>query len=217
MQPTTRMTLRAFLPAPCAVAPLAAALVLMALGGCNGPDGRTPRLAEGRAFDVALRQDGRTVPIRDHQAHLARRPFALVLAFGKLERVLVHASFQPDMVRAVAAGRPMASVLPLPRRTPPAPLFNPQRALVVSDEAYQLWYYLGPAIHRFDKDGIREVDGAYLCRQTVAAYATPDGPTRPLSRLRPHTLYLVLTATDMDPTTKHRTQGQTEYLALVVE
>jgi len=189
---------------------------LPALAGCPAGGPSPAQLAEGQAFAVAVRQDGRTVPVRDHTVWLARRPFALVFAFGRLERVLVHASFEPTMFEAVAAGRPMASVLPLPHRTPPAPLFNPDRTLAVRDEAYQLWYYLGPAIHRFDEDGIREIGGGYVCRRTVRAYAAgPDQPVRAIAQTGPHTLYLVLTDTDLDPGTKRRTQGQTERLKLI--
>ena len=80
--------------------------VLPLLAGCpnsGGPAVVAGKLEQGEFFAVAIEQDGKAVPVRDHQVRLKRKAFAIVLAFGRLDGVMVNASFSPRLYEAARA------------------------------------------------------------------------------------------------------------------
>jgi hypothetical protein len=59
-------------------------------------------------FAVELEQDGKPVPIRDHQASDRRAPFALLLTLPDTAGVYLSTSFDPSLVDTARSGQPFA-------------------------------------------------------------------------------------------------------------
>ncbi|HVO10728.1 MAG TPA: hypothetical protein VMX54_08270 [Vicinamibacteria bacterium] len=59
-----------------------------------------------RVFKVEVEQDGKPVPIRDHEALLRRAPFALLLTLPDASDVFVSASFEPATYDVARSGAP---------------------------------------------------------------------------------------------------------------
>jgi len=186
--------------------------------GCAVPPRQTPpptlRGAEG--FALALEQDGRDVPVTHGEAHLAARPFTIVLSFPELRtaRIMINASLHPALWEAVRLGRPAGSVLPLSKQALQEPLRNPHQRIFVTDRGYNYWYFLSDKIHRFD--GVTGMEGRYTCRRMIACYA-PDhqSPSRPISTLAGRTLYLTFVQQDLDPAGGRRVEKQAQPLKIV--
>jgi len=194
-------------------------LFLPLLVGCpnsGGPAVVAGKLGPGESFAVAIEQDGRAVPVRDHQVRLKRKAFAVVLAFGRLDGVMVNASFSPRLYEAALERRPLAGVLPLPKRGLAEELFNPDREIFVTDSAYHHWYYFSPKIHRFDS--VEKVGEVWVCRRGVQRYRQ-DGRSgaADLRKIDRRDLYLVFTKTDWSGDHTRRIEKQTEYLHVVFE
>ena len=76
--------------------------LLPAIVGCPGMDSQDGVGPAGpaRSFILGVEQDGRMLPIRDHQVVLKRKPFVIVVVFPVPDAVLVIASFRPDSFEA---------------------------------------------------------------------------------------------------------------------
>ncbi len=55
---------------------------------------------------LELEQDGRAVPVRDHEALLSRAPFTLLVTLPDKDGVLVSVSFDPATYELASSGRP---------------------------------------------------------------------------------------------------------------
>lgn len=58
-----------------------------------------------KAFQVELEQDGKPVPIKDHEAALRRAPFALILTMPDQDYVYVSASFESGLYETARTGK----------------------------------------------------------------------------------------------------------------
>jgi len=67
---------------------------------------RSPASSAARLFKVEVEQDGKPVPIRDHEALLHRAPFALLLTLPDASDVFVSASFEPATYEVARSGGP---------------------------------------------------------------------------------------------------------------
>ena len=181
--------------------------------GLDGPG--EPGPAE-RGFSVGIEQEGRPVTIADHAARLRKRPFTIVLSFPGVHKIMVNASFRADLAEAVRAGRPVASVLPLPRAGFQEDLFNPKKMVFVADDGYNYWYYGNPEVHKYDR-ALRE-NGRFTCRRLVANYSTGSAaPVASIARLAGDVLYLTFVEVDWNTARTARVEKQAEYLKLTFE
>jgi hypothetical protein len=91
------------LAASCHAPPPAATPVNVAAQPAAPPEQRLTLLRP--AFEVALEQDGRAVPISNGEATLARRPFKLVIVTrDPRQGILMNVSFAPDLYDAARRG-----------------------------------------------------------------------------------------------------------------
>ena len=167
-------------------------------------------------FSVGIEQEGRPVAIVDHVARLRKRPFTIVLSFPGIHKIMVNASIRANLASAVRAGRPVGSVLPLPRAGFPEDLFNPKQMVFVADDGYNYWYYGNPDVHKYDR-AVRE-NGRYTCRRLVANYSTgSSAPIAPITRLGGDVLYLTFVEVDWNAARTARVEKQAECLKLTFE
>lgn len=191
-------------------------LLLLAAGGCApggpGPDGESP--ASGpTVLPVEIEQDGRRVPLADGQARLRPGPFAIILTFAEPGGVLVHASRDPRLYRAVRSGQPAASVLPLSHQQAEDDLLNPARSLTVDPGAYRYWHYFGPENHRFDRV---EVSGAGLrCRRTVRRLLGAGGEGARTASMSGEELYITFVRTAWTGTPRRRVERDARAIRLI--
>jgi hypothetical protein len=85
-------------------AAVAALLLALAPSPAHAQAKKKPSPAP-KAFKVELEQDGKPVPIKDHEAVLRRAPFALILTLPDKEDVFVSASFEPGLFETARNGK----------------------------------------------------------------------------------------------------------------
>jgi len=183
-------------------------------GGTSPGPGRLAKLDAGN-FVVALEQDGRRVMLNDrHEARLARREFTVVVVFPKWGGVMVNASARGELAAAVRAGRPVATVLPLPRRGLPEDLGNPRTCIFVTEQGYSYWYYLGQGKSSFDE--VIQAPREFVCRRRVGHVAADNAAAaRPLTELPADRLYLTFVSTAWSG--NRRVEKAAEYITLVFD
>jgi len=179
------------------------------LVGCGNPG--------VRYFSVALEQGGRRIEIRDHQARLERKPFAILLELAGPDEVLVNASFEPYSFEAARNGRPLSGIVGFTGPQLDEPSFNPYRLIHLDNEAFHCWDYRGRDQHKFDE--VRFSGGGGIsCRRIVVGYVEPSNPApRSLRYISGRPIYLVFAKTVWNPAGTMRIAKQIEYLKLTFE
>jgi hypothetical protein len=166
-------------------------------------------------FTVGLEQDGRAVPIVNHQATLQKRSFTIVVSLAQPDGILVNASFAADSYDSAQAGRPLSDIVGFTDLGMAEEAFNPQAALMASRRAPHYWYYQHDANHRFND--VRRREGRLVCRRIVANIMDRDATRHftPLDQLAENTLYLVFMNTEWTQDFSRQLEKQRDYLKLV--
>lgn len=123
----------------------------------------------GSYFSVAVEQDGKPVPIIDHEVTLKKKPFTILFAFPKINdiNIMVSVSEKSDSFDAAKSGKPVKEIKGFEEFFGMAEgLFNESRTLMLSETAYHYWYYLKDSDHRFDEIYYR--DGKWVCKRISA-------------------------------------------------
>lgn len=146
-------------------------------------------------FTLGIIQDGRKISIRNHRAVLEKKPFKLVFHFSQLGSMLVQASLSPRLIDRAGRGEHIDKLLSGNNRIQEDNM-NPLAILHVSQAGrYHNWLYLGPGIHRFDRNGVEKVpDGGYVCRRTVERLYL-DGREIPIEKCPKNNIYLLFVKT----------------------
>ena len=188
---------------------------VVSVGGC-WPNRKMKTAAPSQAthFTLGIIQDGRKIDITNHQAVLEKKPFTLVFHFSQLGSMLVQASSTPELIDQASRGRGLDKLLGEDNRIPEDNM-NPDSLLCVSDKGrYHNWLYLGPEVHRFDRNGVQKVrDGGYICRRTVQQLNI-QGRDVPIERCRQNNLYLLLIKTERSGGSGRRSELQRDWVEL---
>lgn len=158
--------------------------------------GRTASVGGGH-FTLGVEQDGRRIPIVNNQVTIEKKPFRMVFWFDQLGSMLVHASYEPNLVERARNREPLETLFP-PAGGYAEELMNPDQAIFLGNGGYHNWLCLGEKMHRFDAGECRQIeDGGFLCRRTVANFVdVKTGRTIPIERCPAETLYFVIARTE---------------------
>ena len=203
-----------------------AALLILAAGvlpGCPG-NGNAPGPGPGPGgktkinvgdIVVAIEQDGKRVMLNDrHEARLARRGFTIIIVFPKWSGVMVNASHRAEMAAAVRAGRPVSTVLPLPRQGLQEDLGNPRKCIFVTDKGFNYWYYLGKGKSRFNE--VVQMPKEFVCKRQVANFAADNADqAKPLAQLPQRELFLTFVSVKWSG--RQRVQKAAESVKLIFD
>jgi len=148
------------------------------------------------AFAFGIQQDGKKIPISDHEVTLKTKPFKMVFYFDKLPSMFVQASLRPDAVQMAKAKVRMDKIIDMSSQISEN-FQNPEGLLYIYGDNFQRchnWAYLGKDSHRYDQNGITKVaqnkGGGYLCTRTVSGLCI-DGRDEKIQNCPSNTLYLV--------------------------
>lgn len=130
------------------------------LGPANGQD--------GKYFLIGVEQDGRRIPVRDHQVFVRRAPFAILVVMATEDTVLANASFSSQSFDAARTGAKGSPIPCFSGQAIKEGLFNQEHALVIGDGVFYRWQYYGPQNNRFDS--VIQKDGANVCYRTIDKY-----------------------------------------------
>jgi hypothetical protein len=166
-------------------------------------------------FAVGFQQDGRSIPIENHQVILKKKTFTIVLYFKQPDSVLMNASFSPDSFEQARAGMPLKDIPGFSDLGMAEEVFNPKTLLMISTNAPHYWYYENDANHRFN-DVMRK-NGILICRRIVAQVMYRD-TTRKLATvkdMREDELYLVFMKTEWTNDFRQQFEKQREYVKVI--
>jgi len=191
--------------------------LLPAIVGCPGMDSQDGVGPAGpaRSFILGVEQDGRMLPIRDHQVVLKRKPFVIVVVFPVPDAVLVSASLRPDSFEAARRGEPFSAIPGFAGTRARQELFNRDKTLVVGDDVHQNWQYSSEKVHNFDSVTTR--DRALFCRRTVAKYQLSGRQAEDIATIDSPAVYLVFIARQWSPSPANRPEKQREVLKIAFQ
>ncbi len=174
----------------------------------------TAKTGEATHFTLGIIQDGRKIPIENNQVTLEKKPFTIVFHFSQLGSMLVQASSSPNLIDQARRGSHIDQLLGEDNRIPEDNM-NPDGILYVSEKGqYHNWLYLGPQVHRFDRNGVEKVrDGGYVCRRTVQRLFI-QGRELPIEKCPNDNLYLLLIKTQRSAGSGRRGELQRDWLEI---
>lgn len=174
----------------------AIALALIVLSGCAAGGGRPERVTRMPLFaegaTVAFEQNGHLMAIEGGVVHLDREPFALVFEFPVGDGIMLHASVNPDHSDRLTAGKPLHGMFPVSGACTAEWEGNPDRDLVLFDEAYHYWHADPDGRPRFDEVAEAGPDGHITCVRSVEQLSLKAARRRvPVSDYPYDAVYLV--------------------------
>ncbi len=190
-------------------------IVLVALCACS------PVLAQqqivsrtGPYFGIGIEQNGRALPLEDHEVTLQRAPFTIVLTFPGQEGILINASVMPETFNAAQSGKTLAEMKGFSDLGMAEEAFNPRALLMLSVQAPHFWYYAHEGEHRFN-DVMRQ-EHAVICRRIVANVMYRD-VSKQITSIRDFPdahLYLVLMKTEWNSNYTEQFEKQRDYIKI---
>jgi hypothetical protein len=162
-------------------------------------------------FAVAIQQDGRKVPIREHTVVLRREAFDVLVALPTPGGVFVNASTSPDLARYARDNRRVDDRVALEAFSE-----EPSSILTLADRGFAYWYYMGPGISKFTDVrvlGHPQRGRTWVCKKSLTHWRDGNGPAVKLEHLSADQLYLVFVKADWEG--QRRVEQAHEWLRVV--
>ncbi len=146
------------------------------------------------AFDLALVQNGRPVPIKNGEASLRTEPFDVVVTLAARGGIYVHAAPDAAVYERARRGEPLASPFAV-KHTMAIGFGNKGERLFIKDgENHEFWPYKGPEVHDFTS--VERSALAVKCVRRISTLAEPSG-ARMAVQAWGQPLYLVFYSGDL--------------------
>ena len=171
----------------------------------------------GPYFGVGIEQNGRAVPLENHEVVLQRAPFTLVFTFPGQEGVLVNASVTPASFEAAQSNKTFAEIKGFNDLGMAEEAFNPRTLLMLSARAPHFWYYAHEGEHRFNDVVRRET--AVICRRIVAnvMYRDSSKQITSIRDIAESHLYLVFMKTEWSSDYAQQFEKQRDYVKITFQ
>ncbi|MDY0091624.1 MAG: hypothetical protein RBT80_02890 [Candidatus Vecturithrix sp.] len=166
-------------------------------------------------FAIGFAQDGKIVPITNHQVILAKRPFTILLYLKQPDGILVNASFAPQSFTQAEAGAPLADIVGFSDLGMAEEPFNPKTLLMISSNAPHYWYYEHDAHHRFNHVTLQH--NMLVCERIVGQVMDRDASKtlQSIRNIRENALYLVFMKTEWTPDFRQQREKQREFVQIL--
>lgn len=190
-------------------------IIIVAVMMWGGVGVSTQSLADSY-FSVGIQQDGRDVPIQDHQVVLQKKTLTIVLYFPRPEGILLNASFSSESYEKAKRGEPFDQIPGFTDLGMAEENFNPQTLLIVSKTAPHYWHYHQDGDHRFND--ITQRNGMFVCRRIIAQIMNRDTTPQKLTLVKDlpeQELYLVFMKTEWSQDFTQQFEKQREYVQVI--
>jgi hypothetical protein len=180
-------------------------------------DTKTQLLLFEEDANLAIEQNDRRIEIKDGVVELEREAFSLHFELPENTRVILHASFNPDLAERVEAGRPVDGQFAFQGRGMAEGVGNAERWLILTDDGYSYWPAPNANKHRFNEVNVREATGdrsTFHCvRNVERLFLHGAQETVSLEDFPYDEVYLVFVENEKDPTS-HDTTRRAERLTI---
>ena len=172
----------------------------------------------GKYFSVGIEQDGKSIPIKDHEVILKKKPFTLLFTFPKIDdiNIAVNVSEKAESYEAAKSGNPVKEIKGFDEMFGMAEYrFNKSRTLMLSETASHYWYYIKDNDHRFDE--VYPSDGKWICKRMTANLMDRDtGRTyKDIENFPGEALYFVFLKGTITDDYKEIIEKQRDYLKII--
>lgn len=166
-------------------------------------------------FSVGFSQDGKIVPVADHQIILAKRPFTILLYLKQPDGILVNASFASQSFKQAQAGLPFIDIEGFSDLGMAEEPFNPKTLLMISAIAPHYWYYEHDAHHRFNH--VTSKNNILVCERIVGQIMDRDASKtmKSIREIQENALYLVFMKTEWTPDFRQQHEKQREFIQIL--
>lgn len=177
--------------------------------------GQVPPPNPSPYFSVGFSQDGKIIPVVNHQVTLAKKPFSILLYLKQPDGILVNASFAPQSFKQAQAGAPLAEIQGFSDLGMAEEPFNPKTLLMISAIAPHYWYYDHDAHHRFNH--VTPEHNMLVCERIVGQIMDRDASKtlRSIRAIQENTLYLVFMKTEWTPDFRQQHEKQREFIQIL--
>lgn len=168
-------------------------LTLFLLSGCITTEEKES--SEGplkeNHFRMEIIQDGKVVPLVDNGYELERKPFVFRFNIPAPMAVSVNASFKPESYLKTESGEPMTAIEGFKWGGMADYRFNRDKSLLISDLAFNYWYYTAADDHRFDHNVTHGENITCLRTVELISDTNPEEIVDiPVGELKEETIYL---------------------------
>lgn len=193
-------------------------MMLLGLWGCFPVTAQQSILSRtGPYFGIGIEQNGRAMPLEDHEIILQRAPFTIVLTFPGQEGILINASVTSETFDAAQAGKTLAAMQGFSDLGMAEEAFNPRALLMLSTSAPHFWYYAHEGEHRFND--VARQEKTVVCRRIIANVMYRD-VSKQITSIRdiPEAhLYLVFLKTAWNSTYTEQFEKQRDYVKITFQ
>ncbi|GAK59148.1 hypothetical protein U27_06124 [Candidatus Vecturithrix granuli] len=166
-------------------------------------------------FSVGFSQDGKIIPVTNHQVVLAKRPFTILLYLKQPDGILVNASFAPQSFKQAQTGAPLTDIEGFSDLGMAEEPFNPKTLLMVSAIAPHYWYYEHDTHHRFNQVTLQ--NNILVCERIVGQIMDRDASKtmKSIREIKENALYLVFMKTEWTPDFRQQYEKQREFIQVL--
>jgi len=190
--------------------------IVVFLGFATWVSGQDINLAaSGKYFEVGVEQDGKPVPIDNHQVSLPKKAFTLVFYLKQPDGILINAAVTPESFESARTGKPLKDIMGFDDLGMAEEAFNPKAMLIIASHAPHFWYYANDAEHRFNE--VRRANGMFICKRIVANVLYRDTTRKfvSLKEMPENTLYLVFMRTEWTKDFSQQIEKQRDYVKII--
>ncbi len=168
------------------------------------------------SFAIGFEQNGRFIPVKDHQVTLEKKSFTVVVFFRQPDDILVNASLTPESFDPAQSGATLETIPGFTNLGMAEESFNPKTLLILSKDSPHYWYYKNDDEHRFND--IIPKDGQLICRRLITQVMHGGQKQMTIVKELPgNTLYFVFLKTGWTNDFSKQIEQQRDYVKVVFE
>lgn len=148
--------------------------------------------AQSGKFGLYFEQDGKRYDVVNNGLTLKAAPFELVLYFPEPMGVLLNASLEPFTFGPATRKKNTKKkddLLGFSQTAMAEAVFNPDKDIIINDNAPSYWYYDSATSHRFSE--VIATDSGYLCKRRIEVLSFVADKKQELIEGNMPALYLV--------------------------
>jgi hypothetical protein len=129
---------------------------------------------ENPAYKVFFHQEGKKIEVVDHEVSLKKKPFEIEIEMSKKMGIFVHSSFKSKTYKMAIKNEHIGKLEVFNEKGMIEEKHNPDKTLLINDDAPSYWFYSSEENNRFDKTVKDEYSHQVNCFRTVKTMVKPN-------------------------------------------
>ncbi|HOK92533.1 MAG TPA: hypothetical protein PLN03_06905 [Spirochaetota bacterium] len=146
--------------------------------------------------EIFIKQDGLLLPVSESTVELRKMPFSIVVRFSKPGSIMLNASLSSETFNNALSGHQVNSLRGFKKTAIDEEPFNKSKALYISTETPQVWYYTDDSDHSFNST--EKIENYTICTREISFLIDYDSGNKQIeiTKLKENFIYLVIISFD---------------------